>query len=229
MDLKALAQRNYAKRQAMITKLMPMAKEARKDADALYNASKAAKTQSLDIEKFKELKHIPGFFPTPKKLIERILELAELEPGMVCLEPSAGKGNIADALKAAGAQVDCCEINHSLRKILMDKGHTVKAVGDFMELDVLPKYDRILANPPFEDGKDRDHIRRMYDHLLPGGRVVSIMSVGPWQRSFKADVEFKAWARALDCTVEDCDEGAFACAERSTNVRTMIITLDKPE
>ena len=41
----------------------------------------------------------PGFFPTPKPIISRMLELADIQPGERVLEPSAGKGDILDMLR----------------------------------------------------------------------------------------------------------------------------------
>ena len=36
-------------------------------------------------------------FPTPRPVIEQMLARANIQPGMTILEPSAGKGDIADA------------------------------------------------------------------------------------------------------------------------------------
>src|ERR1700679_1317991 len=36
-----------------------------------------------------------GYFPTPTAIVKRLLELAEIEQGMLVLEPSAGQGAIA--------------------------------------------------------------------------------------------------------------------------------------
>ncbi len=42
---------------------------------------------------------IPGFFPTPRPIISRMLELAGIQPGERVLEPSAGKGDILDMIR----------------------------------------------------------------------------------------------------------------------------------
>lgn len=52
-----------------------------------------------------------GYFPTPKPLVEQLLDLAELEAGCEVLEPSAGRGAIAEAAAARGAVVDCIELD----------------------------------------------------------------------------------------------------------------------
>jgi hypothetical protein len=48
-------------------------------------------------------------------------------------------------------------------------------------------------NPPFEKGQDIEHVRHAYDQLKPGGRVVAIMSEGPFFRSDKKATEFRDW------------------------------------
>ncbi len=72
----------------------------------------------LDIKK--ELQ----FFETPPKLANKLVEMAEVEKGMFCLEPSAGKGNIAKALVdiAGRDMVMCYDINMSFVEVLKEKG-----------------------------------------------------------------------------------------------------------
>ena len=61
------------------------------------------------------------FYPTPAAVIERMLMGVEIFDKFV-LEPSAGSGNIVDALNAQGVrEVYACEINDRLRKTLSGK------------------------------------------------------------------------------------------------------------
>jgi hypothetical protein len=136
-------------------------------------------------EKIRELigAKIPGFFPTPEDAIRKLLEGLEIDSSMRILEPSAGKGDIADYLKriAPQATLEVCEINYRLREILEMKGH--KVVGsDFMEYNVAD-YDLVVMNPPFEKSQDIDHVFHAFDLLKPGGRLIAIMSEGPFFRS----------------------------------------------
>lgn len=58
----------------------------------------------------------PEFFPTPAAVIEQMGIDCH---GKICLEPSAGKGNIIEWLNNNGArQVIACERNEQLRRIL---------------------------------------------------------------------------------------------------------------
>ena len=151
------------------------------------NGKPKAKTPEQEIKELeRELigTKIPGYFPTPKTIVEEMIERADIEPGMKVLEPSAGKGNIADAIKAAEPQaiIDVVEINSTLRNILEKKGYNI--VGDdFLELT--GDYDRIIMNPPFEKGQDIDHVHHAYSLLKQDGKVVAIMSEGPFFRNDK--------------------------------------------
>ena len=121
---------------------------------------------------------IPGFFPTPKNLIEEMIILGNIEEHHEVLEPSAGKGDMVDVLKKNGINnIDCIEINHSLKEILKFKGCNLVG-NDFLEFNG-KKYDRIIMNPPFENLQDVDHIKKAYETLKEGGILVSVMSNSP--------------------------------------------------
>ncbi|MBW2647211.1 MAG: methyltransferase, partial [Deltaproteobacteria bacterium] len=169
---------------------------------------------------------IPSFFPTPKPVIDRMLDGANIEPGMDVLEPSAGKGDIADALKESGVIPDVLEVSATLTDILKAKKHEVVG-SDFLEHT--KEYDRIVMNPPFEKGQDVDHVKHAYALLKPGGRVVSIMGEHPFFASDKKSVEFREW---LDDKgyAEKLPEGSFKNKQaiRQTGVASRIVIINKP-
>lgn len=175
-------------------------------------------------------KKIPGYFPTPPELADRVAEAADIRDGMTVLEPSAGKGNLIEAVQRQGAkdvQVDALEVNHTLRTILEAK--KAQVIGqDFTELDPGKTYDRIVMNPPFENGQDIAHVRQAYEHLKPGGRLVAIMSEGSFGRSDKQATEFRAWLDEVGGTSEKNPDGSFKSAERPTGVATRMVVIDKP-
>jgi predicted RNA methylase len=171
---------------------------------------------------------IPGFFPTPKSAVNRVVELACIENGMDILEPEAGSGNIAERIRLAcpGANLSVIEINSTLRDILKEKGFNL--VGqDF--LDHRGEYDRIIMNPPFEQGADMSHIGHAYSLLRPRGRVVSICSEGPFFRNDKQSVEFRAWLDEVGGTTEDLESGTFMDRTQvhTTGVKPRIVVVDK--
>lgn len=171
---------------------------------------------------------IPGYFPTPPALVEKMLGYADIQPGMSVLEPSAGKGNIADAIKEAhpDAEISAIEPVDTLRTILEAKGHEL--VGrDFLEHQ--GEYDRIVMNPPFENGQDMAHVRHAYGLLKPGGVLVAITSEGPFYRSDKKAQEFREWLEQTGGTSEKNPDKSFMDSERSTGVATRMVTIEKPE
>jgi len=172
-------------------------------------------------------RNIPGYFPTPKTVVERMLELAQIEAEAKVLEPSAGKANIANLIREyyPGAYLSVIEINESLRQILIAKGYNLVG-SNFLEHK--DRYSYIIMNPPFEDGQDSQHLRHAYDLLYPGGRVVAIMCEGTFSRSDKKAIEFRNWFESVSGYDEQLPNGTFLESERSTGVATRIVVIDKP-
>lgn len=134
------------------------------------------------------------FFPTPEALANRMVEALDVKPGMRVLEPSAGKGNLADAVLKSepDAKIDTVEQSSTLREILDAKGYSL--VGhDFNDFAPAEKYDRIIMNPPFSNGIDADHVRRAFDMLKPGGRLVAITGEGIFFRDDQKSRAFRDW------------------------------------
>jgi len=172
--------------------------------------------------------NIPGFFPTPRSVITRMLELAQIEPGHRVLEPSAGKGDILDLILEQHPQNDvtAIEINRTLHEVLAAKGHDVDH-SDFLEHR--GQYDRIVMNPPFENGQDIDHVRHAATLLNGGGRLVAVMSEGPFFRQDAKAQEFRQWLEELGGVTEPLPEDAFKTAEafRQTGVRTRLVCISR--
>jgi protein-L-isoaspartate O-methyltransferase len=173
---------------------------------------------------------IDGYFPTPPEVIAKMIDVAELQPGMFVLEPSAGSGHIMDALHEAGVAMDemeCFEINGTLRQILVDKGYAVRGT-DFTEYAAeAGRCDRVMMNPPFEDYADISHVVRAFEWLKPGGRLVAITSEGPFFRNDKRSEAFRQWLEAQGGTSEKLETGAFMQSDRPTGVQTRLVVIDK--
>lgn len=121
-----------------------------------------------------------GYFPTPAPLVERLIDLADIQPGQRALEPSAGRGAICDALRDLGAHVVAVELQKKHAAVLREKGYTVHR-GPFLGFDadeLGAPFDRVVMNPPFENGQDVAHVRRAFELLAPGGRLVAVMAGG---------------------------------------------------
>lgn len=171
--------------------------------------------------------NITGFFPTPTKVIDRMIEESDIESGMTVLEPSAGKGNIAERIREEHKDItlDVVEFNNTLHDYL--KSQDFNVVGeDFLKFE--GNYDRIIMNPPFEKGQDIDHVQHAYNLLKPGGRVVAIMSEGPFFRGDKKATGFREWLEENGGVSDKLEGGSFKDSERSTGVATRMVTIDKP-
>lgn len=170
---------------------------------------------------------IPGYFPTPLDLAEMVIAKASIRPGMTVLEPSAGKGSLIDTIKATHGEdvlVEAIEPNFSLRTILEAKGYKTVASDVF---DHAGEYDRVVMNPPFEDGQDMDHVQKAFDLLKPGGRLVAIVSEGPFFRDDRKTVAWRSWFNDLGGESERNAEGSFKSSDRPTGVATRTIILDR--
>jgi phage gp29-like protein len=169
---------------------------------------------------------IPGFFPTPRAVVDRMLDEAKIKKGHRVLEPSAGKGDILDAVKIQepGADLRGIEVSGDLQKILQAKGHKIEH-GDFLEHQ--GQYDRIVMNPPFENGQDIDHVCHAYRLLAPEGRVVAIMSSGPFFREDSKSRDFRAWLDQVGGWSEPLPEGSFKSGFRPTGVNTRLVVIDR--
>jgi protein-L-isoaspartate O-methyltransferase len=195
-------------------------------ADTEKAAELAKRDRIKAMEEAVRFSNFPGFFPTPPAIIGQMLEAAGIGPGMSVLEPSAGKGDILDALaQCQGIQLFGVEAVPQLADICTAKGHNC-ATADFMESD-LGQWDRILMNPPFENGQDRAHVMKAYQCLKPGGRVVAVMSAGSFQDG-RGKSEWLAFLEAQDHTIEELEDGAFSSAFRQTGVSTRLVVIDKP-
>ena len=80
-------------------------------------------------------------------------------------------------------------------------------------------------NPPFNGGADVDHVRRAFDCLRNGGRLVGVLSGGVTFRQDKATTLFRAWVRDQGGVIESLPEGSFR--ESGTGVNTAVVVLDK--
>jgi phospholipid N-methyltransferase len=176
---------------------------------------------------------IPGFFPTPRKIAELMVELAGIESGMNVLEPSAGSGAIADVIHEMhpDAHLGVIECSSTLRHILELKGHNLLEDGDFLRhfvpRDGVSGFDRIVMNPPFENRQDIDHVKHAFDWVLgPGGRIITIMSEGTFFANGKAS-EFREWLDEEPASWYDMELPDDAFKESGTGVKARIVVIEK--
>jgi protein-L-isoaspartate O-methyltransferase len=161
---------------------------------------------------------VPQLFPTPPDLAARVVELADIKPGHRVLEPSAGMGALLQAIGNAPDKV-AVEINATLVERLACAGLSGLRVhqGDFLACNGdLGEFDRVVMNPPFENGADIRHIEHALAMLKPGGRLVAICANGPRQRERLMPLASE-W--------EDLPDGSFK--EQGTNVSAALLIIER--
>jgi type I restriction-modification system DNA methylase subunit len=172
------------------------------------------------------------FFATPDDVADRMVELAEIDEnaGQWILEPSAGQGSIINAInrKYPDLNVDYFELM-DVNRTFLEKIPTARHLGDdFLAVDWKSGptlFDRIIANPPFSKNQDIDHIRKMYECLNDGGRIVTIASTH-WQISNnKKETEFRNWLEEINAEIHEIPKGTFK--ESGTMVSSVLIVIDK--
>lgn len=187
----------------------------------------AAVLASGHVTTLREARQASQHFPTPPAVVARLLDLAAVEPDMVVLEPSAGRGAIAYPLAAAGALVDCYELGEDNYRHLLDHRpddapHIGVTQADFLAVPPNPIYDRVVMNPPFTKGADVQHVRHALRFLKPGGRLAAVMSWGVTYGGGET-ARFRALVEQRGGTVEAVPQGAFA--ESGTDVDTILVTI----
>ena len=174
------------------------------------------------------------FYPTPIGVIHKMLAGINLREMHTILEPSAGKGDIAEAIreKISNTQdnmrqrTDVVEIDDNLRHILKGKGFRV-IHDDFLTLETFKAYDLIVMNPPFSNGDK--HLLKALEMQKDGGKIVCLLNAETLKNPY-SNVR-KDLNRKLDeyeAEVEFID-GAFADAERKTKVEVALIKVDIPK
>lgn len=176
-----------------------------------------------------------GQFDSPPAVVQRVMELADIQPGMIVLEPSAGTGNIVEAALAfSPKRVRAVDIDPKRTRKLDDRYGGPDAVVrrvcmDFLKADpasIEERYDRVVMNPPFAKQADIAHVLHAAKFLKPGGRLVSVMAAGITFRQDRRTADFMNWLRSLGGTVERLPDNSFKMS--GTSVGTVVIAFDMP-
>lgn len=117
------------------------------------------------------------YYPTPPNIAEIAQE--KLTQGMCdadkVLEPSAGTGSLLAGLDVDQKNITCVEVSKLHCEVLKSKGYFV-IKGDFIDASkALPKFERIILNPPFADGRWQTHLKAALSCLSDSGRLVAIL------------------------------------------------------
>lgn len=168
------------------------------------------------------------FYPTPIKLIARMIEGLDFNAISDVLEPSAGKGDICDAIKDIRKygkyfKIDVIEIVPDLQATLKGKGYNL-VHDDFLSFSTYKHYDLILANFPFSEGDK--HLMRGIELLeQSGGLLVCLVNAETIKNPFSN------LRKAILATIEkhagtiEFLQDEFTQAERKTTVEVALIRI----
>lgn len=167
----------------------------------------------------------PDFYPTPEEVIQKMLTYYDVN-NKVILEPSAGKGDLINAMLMEGAKdILYCERSEPLQKILSDKGRFLGP--DFLQLtsDKISHVNAIIMNPPFSDGVK--HVLHAYEIAPKGATIISLIN------SSNLENEYTNERKQLKSTIANCGTivklgNCFQTAERTSNVDVSMIVMQKP-
>lgn len=168
------------------------------------------------------------FYPTPKDLAERMVNLIKNPEGMV-LEPSAGNGALIDAYRkhfhTYSRSVHCIEINSERQATLKGKDYEV-IFDNFLDFNPLTPYSVIIMNPPFHNGAK--HLMKAISVCNAGGQIVCLLNAetikNPYTKERRALLSLLK--KQAIYTVEFANL-AFNEAERSTDVEVAIVYVRK--
>lgn len=161
------------------------------------------------------------FFATPPKLAEQLASMADVRPGHLVLEPSAGDGAIVEAILNRGAAVIAVEYDPARRAKIIARAAewlhrqavaresadistiecsvydgTRATVTDFMQVEPVEPVDRVVMNPPFSRiglGDCFDHVKHAWSFLSKGGVLVSVLPSSALWRESKRFEGFRKW------------------------------------
>ncbi|PLI49382.1 DNA modification methylase [Klebsiella pneumoniae] len=119
------------------------------------------------------------FYPTPASIAQYVAQILKCTPTDRVLEPSAGRGDLLAFLNATPENVTCVEISPLFCDILSAKGYDVHN-KDFVDWSKqLPyDYDKIAINPPYSEGRAKEHTLTALNHLSEDGMMAAVLPAG---------------------------------------------------
>lgn len=112
------------------------------------------------------------YYATHEELAREVVDLAGVQEGEAVLEPSAGIGGLADFLPLD--QTTCVEISDVHAAVLRAKGFDTHQ-KDFLRWNPGRKFQKVVMNPPFSNGRAAEHLRHAAGMLADSGRLVAVL------------------------------------------------------
>lgn len=154
------------------------------------------------------------YYPSPEDVVDLAMGMAEIGDDDLVLEPSAGQGALADRLPKG--RTICVELSALRCKVLESKGFKVHC-GDFIEWadSTRLRFDRVVMNPPFADGRAILHTRTAGGLVKRGGVLVAVLP-----SSAKNKVILEGWDHEWSEVIENAFDG--------TSVSVVILKAMRP-
>ena len=114
------------------------------------------------------------FYPTPPNVAQAAAELAEVGEADAVLEPSAGHGDLAMVLPIE--RTHCVEVSELRCSVLKARGFATTQ-ADFVAWagTTAARFDRVVMNPPYSEGRWKSHTEAAAPLVRAGGRLVAIL------------------------------------------------------
>lgn len=167
------------------------------------------------------------FFETPPEVADWLVMLAGgIHEDDTVLEPSAGRGALIKAIHRAcpSVMVECYELMPENREFLHALDNVILLDEDFTK-DSVGSYTKIIANPPFANNQDIEHVILMYERLEKGGTLAAITSPHWKFASERKCVAFREWLEEVHGQVYEIGSGEFK--ESGTGISTLAIVIKK--
>lgn len=174
------------------------------------------------------------FYPTPKELLDKITDGIEWRHIETVLEPSAGKGDIAEYVKEKcekegyryDLDLDCIEIDANLRQTL--KGKNLRIVhDDFLTFHTFKHYDLIIMNPPFSKGAK--HLLHAITLQKGNFGIICILNAETIRNPYTNErKDLVSRLEKMNAEIEYMKD-QFISAERPTGVEIAVIKVFVPE
>ena len=116
------------------------------------------------------------FYATPLETVYSLLDnYGDIKSSDLILEPSAGNGNIIQALRNRGYKnfIKAVELRDDETIELMKKADEVSICNFLTDFDATCKYDVIIGNPPYSLAQE--FINKSFELLAPGGRLIFLL------------------------------------------------------
>ena len=178
------------------------------------------------------------FYPTPENIINKMLFDLDLKMIQTVLEPSAGKGNIIEAIQKKEQyyssynnnyhfDIDAIEADKNLQAVL--KGKNIRVVyNDFLTYDTIKEYDLIIMNPPVSDGC-KHLLKALEMQSRNGGAIVCLLNAETLKNQCtNARLLLARKLEEYNAKIEYIQD-AFMDAERKTGVEIALIKVQLPE